>query len=302
MKDSRLKRLLLTVWDEAQNAKQLHDVRKNHSLSIMTAEETITHIKNTHCSVARFGDGELGLMTRRGAPVFQESSEELAEALLRVLGIQSKELLICMPEGMISTKGYKKNGRKFWEHWSIAHQKESVQIIRQLQGKSYRFGNANLSRPFSPYKTSENAKKLFPLLKELWEGQNLLIVEGEKTRLGVGNDLFSNAKSIKRILAPAENAFASYNEILSTVTKQWDGELVIAALGPTATVLAADLSEQGIQSLDLGHIDIQYEWYLKGNGCFQSVPGKYTSEVISSQSIGPCEDVNYLSQVVATIK
>ena len=31
----------------------------------------------------------------------------------------------------------------------------------------------------------------------------------------------------------------------------------------TATVLAFDLCKHGYQAIDIGHIDIEYEWYLK---------------------------------------
>lgn len=84
-------------------------------------------------------------------------------------------------------------------------------------------------------------QKIFSLLKKLWEDRNVLIVEGAQTRLGVGNDLFSNAKSIERILAPAKNPFDSYDKILSAIVTHCKEHLVLIALGPTATVLATDL-------------------------------------------------------------
>ena len=37
--------------------------------------------------------------------------------------------------------------------------------------------------------------------------RDVIICEGEKTRMGVGNDLLDNCKSIKRIICPSENAF-----------------------------------------------------------------------------------------------
>ena len=40
----------------------------------------------------------------------------------------------------------------------------------------------------------------FKLLKRIWDGKDIVIVEGEKTKLGMGNDLLSNAKSIRRII------------------------------------------------------------------------------------------------------
>lgn len=302
MKDGNIKRHLLSIWDAAHNIIHLHYVRKNFSISVMTSRETVAYIKKHHCSIARYGDGELELMLRRGAPGFQNGSEELASALQRVLEYNSPNLLICMPAALVSTKGFKKEGKRFWEGWAIANQEATVTVIRQIVGKEYRFGDTNLSRPFSAYKKPKNARKMFPLLKELWERRDLLIVEGDKTRLGIGNNLFSNARSIRRILAPAENAFASYDKILNTVLANWQNELVILALGPTATILAADLSLHNIQALDLGHIDIQYEWYLRNDIDFHPVPGKYTNEAIGGQDVGPCEDIGYLSQIVATIQ
>ena len=42
------------------------------------------------------------------------------------------------------------------------------------------------------------------------------------------------------------------------------GGLVLLALGPTATVLAARLVKVGVQALDVGHIDVEDMWYLMG--------------------------------------
>jgi len=43
---------------------------------------------------------------------------------------------------------------------------------------------------------------MFKKLKKIWDGKDIIIIESEKSRLGVGNDLFDNTKSIKRILCP----------------------------------------------------------------------------------------------------
>ena len=80
------------------------------------------------------------------------------------------------------------------------------------------------------------------------------------TGLGVGNDLFGNAGSIQRILAPAENAFSKYPQILDACMEQPEDSLFLLALGPTATVLASDLCKAGRQAVDIGHVDLEYEW------------------------------------------
>lgn len=301
MKDSELKRKLLIIWDMINHKKKLYHVRRKYNLSIMTAEETIEYIKNNGCSIARFGDGEFDIMLQRSAPRFQHGSEEMALKLLNVFKNESPNILICIPRAMISTKGFRKGAKRMWEGWTRENMESVVCKIREICPQGYCFGDSYVSRPYTAYKSLDYSKKMFSRLKELWNGKEVLIVEGEQTRLGVGNDLFRGAKSIKRILAPAENAFDCYSEIFLTVLSYWKGELVVLALGPTATILASDLSKRNIQVLDMGHVDIQYEWYLKGGKEFLPVKGKYTNEAIGGQNVVKCDDLEYMGQIVAKI-
>ena len=56
-------------------------------------------------------------------------------------------------------------------------------------------------------------RKRFDTLKKIWENKNIIIVEGSQTRLGVGNDLFANTKSIRRILFGIFFNFKSISDI-----------------------------------------------------------------------------------------
>ena len=38
-------------------------------------------------------------------------------------------------------------------------------------------------------------------------------------------------------------------------------KLILLMLGPTAKVLGFQLSREGYQAIDIGHIDSEYEWY-----------------------------------------
>ena len=64
------------------------------------------------------------------------------------------------------------------------------------------------------YKDKNNIPKYIQKLKKIWEQKDILIIEGEKSRLGIGNDLFNNSKSIKRIICPIINAFNAYDKII----------------------------------------------------------------------------------------
>jgi len=111
-----------------------------------------------------------------------------------------------------------------------------------------------------------------------------LIVEGEFSRLGVGNNLFDNAASIERIICPAEHAFRIYSVILETIKKLGKDKLIIIALGPTATILAYDLAREDYWALDLGHIDIEYMWSLMSAQEKSPIKGRIVYEVKEQES------------------
>ena len=76
--------------------------------------------------------------------------------------------------------------------------------------------------------------------------------------------IFDNTNSIERILCPPVNAFEKYDTILEQVKKYGTQKLILIALGHTATVLTYDLAIAGYQAIDIGHVDIEYEWYKLG--------------------------------------
>lgn len=141
------------------------------------------------------------------------------------------------------------------------------------------FGNSLFTRPYMIYKDKKEVKEKFKKIKLIWEKKDVVIIEGALTYFGVGNDLLENAKSIKRVIAPNENAFEKYDEILNQAKCIEKNTIVLIALGPTATVLAYDLTRLGYQAIDIGHVDIEYEWYLRGTKRKIPIPGKFVNEI-----------------------
>ena len=132
--------------------------------------------------------------------------------------------------------------------------------------------------------------------------RDVLIIEGEKTRVGIGNDLLNNTNSIKRIICPAINAFNVYDKILASALQFNKNILILIALGPTATVLAYDLYKSNYQVIDLGHVDIEYELFLRKANHSIKIPTKYVSEAIGgTENISNITDINYYKQIVCKI-
>jgi glycosyltransferase family protein len=125
------------------------------------------------------------------------------------------------------------------------------------------------------------------------------LIEGEKRRLGVGNDLFKNANSVKRILGPAHNAFDQFDNLLNFAKTQLQNHLVLVAMGPTAKPLAYELAIDGFQALDIGNLDVEYEWFLQRATKKVIIEGKYTSEAKGGRIVADFIDENYESQIIA---
>ena len=73
------------------------------------------------------------------------------------------------------------------------------------------------------------------------------------------------------------------------------------ALGPTATVLAYDLAARGFWALDIGHIDLEYEWFLNGKG-YSIVEKKYNNEVAGDTRVKIIHDKGYEESIVRVIR
>ena len=118
--------------------------------------------------------------------------------------------------------------------------------------------------------------------------------------MGVGNDLLEGASEIKRILAPATSSFDRYDDILKASLEVAHSDILfLVAMGPSAGVLAYDLTVEGYQALDIGHLDLEYEWFLKDEGCRTSIDKKYNNEVAGGETPQAIEDKEYFDQIIA---
>ena len=65
-------------------------------------------------------------------------------------------------------------------------------------------------------------------------------------------------------------------------------------------MLSYELSKEGYRALDLGHIDLEYEWYLKQNSNIV-IQGKYTNEVSGGNMVEECNDNVYKNEIIYSI-
>ncbi|MCR5792647.1 MAG: SP_1767 family glycosyltransferase [Lachnospiraceae bacterium] len=266
-------------------------------LNIKNTEETLVELSNNNVSMVRFGDGEFILM-RCGRIGFQKRSLKLARRLREVLFSDPENnpnCLIGIPATVCNMDNQNEEAKEYWKYFFRKHR----WIFKKLNKGNRIFYDSLVTRPYIDYADKSRSKEVFARFCKLWEHKDVLIVEGEKSRIGVGNDLFAGAKSIRRIIGPATDAFSRYDEILNAVMGNADkNTLIVLALGPTATVLGYDLSKMGYRALDTGHLDLEYEWFLGGAKEKVKVEGKFTNEAQDGDNVEDIVDETYESQIV----
>jgi len=261
---------------------------------IMTKHETIEYIIHNRCSVSRYGDGEIKLIA--GTDIsFQNADSKLVEKLKNVLCSSCPSLLVCIPDIFNSLNHIAKGDDLYWKKHLSRYRKYWYRYT--LKNKTY--GNAFISRVYMCFNEKEKAGEYFNALKKIWDGRDVVLVEGEKSRLGVGNDLFDNALTLRRILGPSAQAFSQYDNLLKEIRKLEKSALIVLALGPVATVLPYDLLEDGYQAVDLGNIDTEYEWFLRGYTKKMPIENKMVYEAGAGEGVGELHDEKYQSQIIA---
>ena len=268
------------------------------SPQIKSVEDTIHEIVCNKKSMSRFGDGEMDIMLG-GHVSFQPYYKHLAVRLQEILRSDLTDHIVCLPDIYGSFDGRTNDFKNFFRRHLSSGTREKEYALINMDKEYY---NAFVTRPYEDYQDKKKAEARFDALKSIWNGKKITIVEGFQTRMGVGNDLFAGASSIQRILAPQEDAFQKYDELLETVLTTDRQMLVLIALGPAATVLAYDLAQAGYWALDIGHVDIEYEWYLRAVTKKTAISGKYVNEVPEGHdTTSDCTDETYLAQIVYNI-
>lgn len=266
--------------------------------NIRPAEEAVEMIVNKGCSMARFGDGEFSIMENVYRHAFQKVDLKLAERLKQIISVDDSRLIIAVADNYGNLERYTDSAA--WQIRIYMTEETRKAHMKYLCSEKIYY-DAYITRPYVMHR-DDKAEKRFLNLKRIWENRDVILVEGSKSRLGVGNDLFDNVKSFRRILAPAVHSFDRYDEILNAALSYAEaGVLFLIALGPSAGVLAYDLTILGgYQAIDIGHVDLEYEWFLAGKKERTIVRNKYNNEVFGGNMV---EDTgiqsSYYDEIIA---
>lgn len=233
------KGLLASVLDEVQMFLSEHQ---------MAMRETLENLAVSNQSIARFGDGELrAIFNPWFRFAFQSNSAAMSTGLREVLTYPPSNVLVALPLA----------GRD--DFWAGLYPQVWAQL-KPLLSLSYRYANAQISRPIAFDHLGEDAVELW---REIWRGQKVAIITGRASRFEVIPELFDSAASVVRIDSLDTDAFSDLDR-LTDPRVLGDADMYVISLGPAGTVLARQLDSRGYRALDVGHLSASYLQVFNG--------------------------------------
>lgn len=251
------------------------NILKKDRWNVKTTEETVDKIIQGY-SISRYGDGEFDIAFRKKGINFQKYELKLEILLKKILNSNLENHLVAIPRTLIDIENLKRGEKYFWSRYYVKQRKK---LERNLQ-KEKIYYDSMISRFYMPYINPQKNIEVIKKLMDYFNNKKILIIEGENTRFGLGNSLLHNSKEIQRIILPDKNSFEKYEEVMEFIINNFTKDIIILiALGPTATVLAYELCKNGFQALDIGHLDVEYEWSLLKAKCKIDLKYKTVNEV-----------------------
>lgn len=268
-------------------------ILKNH-IEVASIDETLDELIRTKKSIVRFGDSDIVMICGRTS-IVQESAPDLSEKLKKIMHYDNDDLIVGIPDIFDDLSQYSNRSRKFWKKHLLSFRK----VYERYCNPERKYYNAFLSRMYYNYKDKNNCGRWLEKFKDVWDGRDIVFVEGAGTHNGVENDLFDGAASIERIICPPYNAFNVYDQIIEECRKVSKDKLILISLGSTAKVLAADLFESGYRVIDIGNLDMEYEWYLRKA---EDKPKIEKHQIIGEEANRKAGYTGYLQQIIVNIE
>lgn len=236
---------------------------------IKTSAETIEALIKGRASFCRFGDGEFSLINGENI-AFQRAGARLTRRLIEIIQSHSENIFIGIPHCYYSSvEDLREFPKSFIRTWVARHRGQIFSLT--LPDKQYY--DTACTQLYALYE-NYHFKSYFERIKEIWRSRDITIICGKTVFDAIEVNIFDCAKSVEYQYAPSSNAFEIYDDLLIKAKQISKERLVIAILGPTATVLAYDLAREGYQAIDFGHIAKDYDFYSKKI--------KHNSETISN--------------------
>ena len=262
---------------------------KKCRIRVHTVDETIDELINTDKSMIRYGDGEITMIRGRSLAL-QQVEPGIVEGLKRMLKYEHDGMIVTIPEIFGDLSIYRKESRQFWKD----HLLFSRKVYEKYCDPDRVYYNTTISRFYNYMYDKTQCAIWIEKIKMIWKDKDVVVVEGERTHNGVGNDLLDSAGSVERIIGPSSDAYAKLNEIMERCRLFPKDKMFLISLGVAAKFLAEKLYLEGYRALDIGHLDMEYEWFLAKASKKEKIP---KHDIIGEDDNVRAGYQEYLSQI-----
>lgn len=269
-------------------------IKLSHKIEVATIDETIDMLLNTNNSLVRFGDGELTVIRGRAIKI-QKQQGNISERLKEVLAFKEDGLKVAIVDMFDGLDSYVPKSQKFWKDHFLFCSK----YYSELTNPNKKYYNAFFSRCYITLKDKSKSSNWFEKIKLIWKQKKIVVVEGTTSKNGVFDDLFTDCVSVERVIGPSTSAYELYDEILSKCMSMDRDKLFLLSLGPTAKPLALDLHKAGYRVIDIGNLDLEYQFFLNGVDSKDAVKKEYYDP--NSDFYKECME-RYNSQILYSIE
>lgn len=262
----------------------LHNKIKVHSI-----DETIDELLHTEKSMVRFGDGEIVMIKGRDL-VLQKAQPEIAEGLKKILAYPYDDLIVTIPGVFDTLSDHTKESRQFWRDHLLMCRK----TYEKYCNPDRVYYSTFISRCYYFAKDKNRCAQWYDGIRDIWKDRSVVVVEGERSHNGVGNDLLDRAAGVERIICPPKDAYGSLNRILEACMQYDRDRLFLLSVGVAAKFIAMELFEKGYRVLDIGNLDMEYEWYVRGTD--HKIPLE-KHEIVGEEANREAGYTEYLQQI-----
>ncbi len=198
--------------------------------------DTIAKI-NEGYSIARWGDGEFGVMRNRGYTRQVKPVAALSRELREALASPNDGCLRGIPT--MDPKGDK------WQNW-----KRHITNYRQRLIEGEQYYSAFISKPSCGTEWMETWKYA-AAVRSMWSGKKIAIVSESYSK--ILTDIRRTNKEVEHIECPMYDSYQHIDSFEKSVVAL-KPDIALLSVGVTATVLANRLAGRGIQAIDIGSI------------------------------------------------
>ncbi len=222
------------------------------NINILDSKNTIAQILNGK-SISRFGDGELRLLFSCGDIGFQRTDVKLANELREIASSVHNNVLVCLPN--FHNADYKLLSRIVLSGIYSIFDKHEINTIF----KSNVYGDSFVTRPYIDFIKPRNF--MFDFWISFFYKKKILIINGYDNGLENSELLINSSLTVLKVPNIGAYDVVEYiYQAASDILFKSKYNLALLSCGPTATVLSFRLSNL-VQTLDIGHLDIEYLWF-----------------------------------------